>query len=291
MSISHDKLTFLDRTFCDIGVTLHDLVSFVLSESSHSLLPRLGIDATTLLTMLHRNEHTHEVTWNWARSVFYTVCREEICKLSHRDAGLHFRAKYAKASQLESFDIMQLVEKFHTLAPTVWTLVGTLLDADADSKLAHRRRQKKAKRRRRKAQMGGRDQQEREERMDVGPPQGEGRRQEQASHSGVPLLWEDMDGPDADEDPIRWRAHAPRGSGDIDSDGDDDDDDLWRHFEGGEEVELARPADDDDDDLWSHFEGGEQAESAQPVDDNELDEGESEEELNERSMRIISMVS
>ncbi|KAI1783104.1 hypothetical protein LXA43DRAFT_1135135, partial [Ganoderma leucocontextum] len=102
-----------------------------------------------LLDALETDPATSPAVATWATVFTRNVCRDELLALTHRDAGLHFTAKYASQDQLENFNISQLVEQYRTAAPVLWGLIQVLLDADAERLASRRKRYKRRRRNRR----------------------------------------------------------------------------------------------------------------------------------------------
>jgi repressor of nif and glnA expression len=58
-----------------------------------------------------------------------TYC-SEIQSLIQLSSGFYFRESTACLAQLENFSILQMVKKIMEVAPSLWHLLGVLLDAD-----------------------------------------------------------------------------------------------------------------------------------------------------------------
>jgi hypothetical protein len=56
--------------------------------------------------------------------------RSEIQSLTQPNSGFHFQGSTACLAQLENFSIMQMAKKITEIAPSLWHLLGVLLDAD-----------------------------------------------------------------------------------------------------------------------------------------------------------------
>ena len=56
--------------------------------------------------------------------------RNEVQRLIQPQTGFHFSGNKANLSQLETFSITQMGLKIREVAPNLWDLIGTLLDAD-----------------------------------------------------------------------------------------------------------------------------------------------------------------
>jgi|SRR5882762_4366029 len=65
-----------------------------------------------------------------AVAVAAAVYQNDLLNLIQFNSGFHFKGSRACLEQLETFSIAQMGEKIQELAPSLWALLGTLLDAN-----------------------------------------------------------------------------------------------------------------------------------------------------------------
>ena len=65
-----------------------------------------------------------------AVAVAAAVYRDDLLNLIQFNSGFHFKGSRACLEQLEMFSIAQMGQKIRELAPSLWALLGTLLDAN-----------------------------------------------------------------------------------------------------------------------------------------------------------------
>jgi hypothetical protein len=120
----------------DNGYTIFTLLSDVLShnypvEDQRIQLAReeLERDALDICAYLKGHIQTTVPVTAWALQVAQSALRSDIEEITKKTHGLCFDARAATAEQIESTFMLQLADKMHQVAPSLWVLVFNLLSA------------------------------------------------------------------------------------------------------------------------------------------------------------------
>jgi hypothetical protein len=108
-------------------VSMYDLLIFTLrTHSSHrELFQHRTSDVLDLWS-----EQFPSDTRIWTLKVARETYRAEIITLIHPQTGFHFRATHASLEQLENFSMVDMRKKIKEATPSLWELLGVLLDAN-----------------------------------------------------------------------------------------------------------------------------------------------------------------
>ena len=126
------------------GATAGDFIISLLRSGAHSDA-KMSIyhHSQAILDCLSQST-TDDHVETWACSLVTRACAREIVKLTQQSTGLHFLAGKTSYQQVTEMDIEHLSDKMKMHAPTLWNLLGVLLQAD--EKVAYARKWMCAKR-------------------------------------------------------------------------------------------------------------------------------------------------
>jgi hypothetical protein len=119
----------------------------------HDAVHEVQDNVERILESLSENPGCSERTIHWAHGVTRKAYATQIQALVQKSMGLQFSAKRATAQKLKDFDILATAEHMKALAPNLWELFSTLLQADTSSNTA--REVKRGKREEKRAQRNG----------------------------------------------------------------------------------------------------------------------------------------
>ncbi|KAH9919663.1 hypothetical protein B0H21DRAFT_702085 [Amylocystis lapponica] len=112
------------------------VTGFVLSLISateladHPAVQELFRDLPILLSGFVANDQTAKLTKRWACDYVKATCASEVTALVQKQTGLHFNARGATNTQLETFAISEIAKTMLTVAPRLWDMTGVLLEAN-----------------------------------------------------------------------------------------------------------------------------------------------------------------
>ena len=118
--LDHNQVSFYDLLI----FTLHAQV-LVAHSSHHTLLQCHSNEVLDLWPEQFPSESRQ-----WALQVASETYHGEIVKIIQLHAGFHFRSTCMGLEQLKSFSMVDMSKKIKEGAPSLWELLGVLLDAD-----------------------------------------------------------------------------------------------------------------------------------------------------------------
>ena len=90
-------------------------------------------EVPTLLDALQKYPPYRETVDRWMHNRVVAKLSAEIVALARKSSGWHFGASKAQLEQLESFDLLHMVQQMRTLAPNTCDLISHLLEADIEA--------------------------------------------------------------------------------------------------------------------------------------------------------------
>ncbi|KAI0267690.1 hypothetical protein BC834DRAFT_1040462 [Gloeopeniophorella convolvens] len=108
-----------------------DFINSLLTSRAHSVAATAFISSLpSLLSVLQGHASTKDIIKTLIIQAAEEYCRQEVCTLTTKTSGWQFGARVASAEQLLNFSMRSMADEFSKQAPTIWGLLGTLLNAD-----------------------------------------------------------------------------------------------------------------------------------------------------------------
>ncbi|KAH8980615.1 hypothetical protein EDB92DRAFT_1820506 [Lactarius akahatsu] len=133
---NHSALNNILSCLSDNGYTILTLLSDVLLrqytlEDQRVRLAREEVERDALGICTHLLSHipTAAPVTTWALQIAQSVLRSDVEEMTKKMHGLHFDARVAMAEQIELTFMPRLADNMHRLAPSLWSLVFSLLGA------------------------------------------------------------------------------------------------------------------------------------------------------------------
>ncbi len=74
----------------------------------------------------------------WATEHTCNNMKLEICRVAHKESGLHFDASHAHAADVLGFDLSYIASVYKDYTPSAWRIIQALLDANGDARRCKR---------------------------------------------------------------------------------------------------------------------------------------------------------
>lgn len=127
------RLNNVLQSINDNGFSLSDVVEAVIfsKDVSHQdVQTTLKENSARFVTWLLTSEETREHTLPCTVDAVIKILCDEVLELSRERSGLHFGATTATSSQLEDSFMRTLAQKIKKIAPNLFRLIFSLLDAN-----------------------------------------------------------------------------------------------------------------------------------------------------------------